>query len=161
MRINRIGTRIQTSKAKLKKQPSQRGGSVSTSTGAWLEEDASQLVMGEQSIATSSISDRQNVSSQYLAAAAMAAATAALDAHASHDLEEGQDDTMEEDMLDEEDNEEDLEGVETRRNMMDAAAATADSGPAAVAGRHSGWRRCRGGAAGAGGAGCEIGSWVA
>ena len=127
MRINRIGTRIQTSKAKLKKQPSQRGGSVSTSTGAWLEEDASQLVMGEQSIATSSISDRQNVSSQYLAAAAMAAATAALDAHASHDLEEGQDDTMEEDMLDEEDNEEDLEGVETRRNMMDAAAATADS----------------------------------
>ena len=127
MRINRIGTRIQTSKAKLKKQPSQRGGSVSTSTGAWLEEDASQLVMGEQSIATSSISDRQNVSSQYLAAAAMAAATAALDAHASHDFEEEQDDTMEEDMLDE-DNEDDLEGVETRRNMMDAAAAaTADS----------------------------------
>ena len=53
-------------------------------TNDWLDDDASQLVMDESS--TMSLSNRQNVSAQYLAAAAMAAATAALEAHASHDV---------------------------------------------------------------------------
>ena len=59
--------------------------------------DASQLVMVDEMNGLgndgtnitgnmSLMSDRQNVSSQYLAAAAMAAATAALDAHAAHDI---------------------------------------------------------------------------